>query len=304
MAPTAKPSTPQIRPRRSYIRAYLELARPANVLTAAADILAGSAAVGAWTPAVVIIASASMCLYAAGVVFNDVFDRNLDTLERPERAIPSGRASARGATLFGSLLLAVGILLGFIASVTSGAIAVAIAVTALLYDAFSKHKGLLGPMNMGFCRGLNLLLGMSAAAVIPVDRYFLMLIPVVYIAAITALSAGEVHGGSRVIVAVTMVAVIAVIAGVPLLAAFSSGVAALWAVPFLTLLAARVLPALLRAYESPEPTRIFRAVKAGVLSLVVLDSAIAAAYMGPIHGLVILFLMPLAGLLARVFAVT
>jgi 4-hydroxybenzoate polyprenyltransferase len=307
MAATTKPvkrSAPRSHPGGSRAFAYLQLARPANLLTAAADVLAGSAAAGAWTYAVALLVPASMCLYAGGVIFNDVFDRSLDAIERPERPIPSGRVSVRAASFLGATFLAAGILLSFVTSVISGAIGLAIAGTALTYNGFSKHYPLIGPVNMGLCRGLNLLLGLSAAALLRPELYLLTFIPVLYIGAITALSAGEVHGGTRGSVLTALISVVTIIIAVPLLAAFSSGIAALWAVPFLALLAARVLPAMYKAYESQDPKHIFTAVKAGVLSLIPLDSAIAAAWMGPIHGVIILSLMPLAGLLARVFAVT
>ena len=63
-------------------RAFLELMRPANVITALTDILAGMAIVGFtfgtldyqfWP--VVFLGISTMCLYAGGVVFNDVFDQ-------------------------------------------------------------------------------------------------------------------------------------------------------------------------------------------------------------------------------------
>jgi 4-hydroxybenzoate polyprenyltransferase len=290
--------------RRSGAQAYLQLARPANVVTAAADILAGSAAAGAWTPVLALLVPAGMCLYGGGVVFNDIFDRHLDAVERPERPLPSGRASLRGAILLGTLLLLAGIVLAFTASRTSGLIAVAITASALTYDRFGKHHRLAGPVNMGLCRGLNLLLGISAATLVPAELYVLPIVPLVYIAAITALSAGEVHGGSRATVLTALTGVCAVMLAVPLLAALSSGTASLWALPFMGLLAFRVLRPMWRAYRNPEPRLIFTAVKAGVLSLIVLNSAIAAAWMGPLHGVAILALMPVAGLLSRVFAVT
>jgi 4-hydroxybenzoate polyprenyltransferase len=154
------------------------------------------------------------------------------------------------------------------------------------------------------CRGLNLLLGVSAAPVIAPALYLLPLVPLVYIAAITALSAGEVHGGNRATVLAALTGVCAAMAGVPLTAGFRSGTSPLWAAPFLGLLAFRVLRPMWRAYRNPQPKHVFAAVKAGVLSLIVLNSAIAAASMGPLPGAVILALMPIAGLLARSFAVT
>src|SRR5262249_27569134 len=123
--------------------------------------------------------------------------RKLDAVERPERPLPSGRASVRGAAALGFGLLGIGIGAGSLASPRSGVIALLIALCALLYDAWGKQRPLLGPLNMGACRGLNLLLGISAAPGLVTQRWYLALLPVTYIAAITAVSAGEVHGGRR-----------------------------------------------------------------------------------------------------------
>jgi 4-hydroxybenzoate polyprenyltransferase len=298
------PHRPPSTAARATAHAYLQLTRPANLLTAAADILAGSAAAAAWTPVLTLLVPAGMCLYGGGVVFNDVFDRRLDAVERPERPLPSGRASVTGAILLGASLLLAGMVLAFTASRTSGLIAAAIAASALAYDRFGKHHRFAGPVNMGLCRGLNLLLGISAAPVVAPVLYLLPLVPLVYIAAITALSAGEVHGGNRGTVVTALTAVCAVMAAVPLLASFRSETTPLWAVPFVGLLAYRVLRPMWRACRNPVPKHIFAAVKAGVLSLIVLNAAIAAAWTGPFPAAVILALMPAAGLLARTFAVT
>lgn len=289
---------------RDAIRGYLELVRPANLVTAGADILAGSAVAGAWNGHTLALIPASMLLYAGGVVFNDYFDRGLDAVERPERAIPGGRVPAGRAALFGATLLAAGIAAAFTISAVSGWVACAIAAAALLYDYSAKKKPLAGPLNMGACRGLNLLLGMTAAGAARPDLLWAALIPAVYIAAVTSMAAGEVHGGSRASVWRTLAAVAAVMAAVPALAARSTGLQALWALPFLAILGYRVVPPLWRALESPVCSRIFAAVKAGVLSLIVLDAAIAGAHLGVFHGLAVLALMVFAGALARLFAVT
>ena len=72
----------------------LTLIRPPNVFTAFADSLAGLLVlVGLGIPAphrAWAIVLASGCLYLAGIVFNDVFDREVDARERPMRPIPSG----------------------------------------------------------------------------------------------------------------------------------------------------------------------------------------------------------------------
>jgi 4-hydroxybenzoate polyprenyltransferase len=79
------------------LRACLQLLRPANVTTALADVLAGFAIAGLGNRAALPwLLLATAALYAGGIVLNDVFDREIDKLERPDRPIPSaGSASSR-----------------------------------------------------------------------------------------------------------------------------------------------------------------------------------------------------------------
>jgi 4-hydroxybenzoate polyprenyltransferase len=283
---------------------YLQLMRPANLVTAAADVLAGFAAAGLSNLAALPwLLVSTVGLYGGGVVLNDFFDRELDAVERPERPIPSGRATARGAASLGAVLLAVGIGAASLASPTSGALALLIAGCAVLYDMWGKHQRILGPLNMGACRGLNLLLGVSAVPAMPGQRWYLALIPVAYIAAITAVSAGEVHGGKRGAGLLALGLIGGVFLALLALAA-TPEFHLLALLPFLTLLAIRVLPPFWRAYLEPQPGLIRAAVKAGVLSLIVLDATIAAGYAGPFYGLLVLALLFVAAGMARLFAVT
>ena len=286
------------------LRAYIQLMRPPNVVTAGADVLAGYAASGRPIDLTLsCLLLAATCLYAGGVVLNDVFDAPLDAVERPERPLPSGRASLRGAAVLGTLLLAVGTGSAFLVSLVSGTLAASIASCAVLYDAWGKHRPVFGPINMGTCRGLNLLLGVSAAPAFVAERWYLALIPIAYIAAITAISRGEVHGGARRTSLLALILLALVLAALPLLA-LTPGFLLLPLAPFLAFFGWRVVPPFWRAYREPSPDRLRGAVKAGVLSLIVLDAALAAGYAGPLYGIVVLSLLPLAGVLARRFMVT
>ena len=290
--------------------AYLQLMRPANIITAWADILLGYAAAGALTMDenlnfVVLgwLILATTGLYGGGVVFNDVCDADLDAVERPERPIPSGRASLSGAILLGTGLLFVGIVAAAMVSGLSAVLATIVAITALLYDKYGKHQTVLGPLNMGVCRGGNLLLGVSAVPEAVGDRWYLALIPIIYIAAITAISQGEVYGGRKItgIVAIALIGlVIGNIVGLGLLPEYTL----LVTLPFLTLFTALVLPPFVKAAITPSPELIQTAVKAGVLSLIVLDATIAAGFANWIYGLLLLALLPVSRFLARLFAVT
>ena len=292
------------------IWAYLQLMRPANIITAWADILLGYAAAGAVTMdkdlnfmVLSWLILATTGLYSGGVVFNDVCDAGLDAVERPERPLPSGRASLSGAFLLGTGLLFMGIAAAAMVSGLSAILATIVAITALLYDKYGKHQTVLGPLNMGVCRGGNLLLGVSAVPAAVGDRWYLALIPIIYIAAITAISQGEVYGGRKItgIVAIVLIGlVIGNIVGLGLLPEYTL----LVTLPFLTLFTALVLPPFVKAAITPSPELIQTAVKAGVLSLIVLDATIAAGFANWIYGLLLLALLPVSRSLARIFSVT
>lgn len=288
--------------------AYLQLMRPANITTAWADILLGAAAAGivAGNLSFTILGwlvLATTGLYGGGVVFNDVCDAQLDAVERPERPIPSGRASLAGAIALGTVLLVIGVAAAAMVSSQSAILAAIVAITALIYDKWGKHQTYLGPINMGMCRGGNLLLGVSAVPGAIGDRWYLALIPIIYIAAITAISQGEVHGGKRITGVIAIALIVSVIGSIFALAILPE-YTLLITLPFLTLFIALVLPPFINAAVNPSPLLIQTAVKAGVLSLIVLDATVAAGFTNWIYGLSVLALLPLSRALAKMFAVT
>lgn len=286
------------------LRGYLELLRPPNVMTAVADVLAGYGVAGRSNPsALPWLIGATACLYAGGVVLNDYFDRHIDAVERPERPLPSGRVPAGVAAGFGSGLLIAGIGLASRGTPTAGIVAAVTAGAILLYDSWGKRHGVLGPANMGACRALNLLLGMSAAPAVLAGRWPLTLIPFIYIAAVTLVSRGEVHGGKRGAAGLALISLGGVIIALAGLSA-GAGAGRAAALAITLLLAWRVLPPFWRVYKDPAPAGIRQAVKAGVLSLVLVDATLGAAYAGPLYGALILATAVVAAGLARLFSVT
>jgi 4-hydroxybenzoate polyprenyltransferase len=288
------------------LRAYLELLRPANVATALADVLAGFAVGGLQNrPALPWLLLSTACLYAGGIVLNDFFDRGVDRLERPERPIPSGRVGAPSAAILGGALLAAGwMAASHHATREAGRVALAIVIAVLVYNAWGKRILVIGPLNMGLCRALNLMLGVAAVPAALPEAWPLALIPLSYIAAVTMVSRGEVHGGGRGMVSVALIFLGAALLGL-LTVAFRAEARML--VPALVLSAAliwRVVPPFVTARKAPAPGTIRLAVRRGVLSLVILDATIGAAYAGPVYAALILATGLAAGALARWFAVT
>lgn len=287
---------------------YLRLMRPANIVTSVADVLAGIAISGfffrpeaGYLP-VVLLCLSTIGLYAGGIVFNDVFDAGLDKVERPERAIPSGAVSVYQATLLGGILLLSGIIFAFLYSPRSGIIAILIAFFALIYNKFGKHHTFLGPLNMGLCRGLNLLLGMSILPEALYQWHLLGLIPLIYIYSITMISQGEVHGGRKINLYIASVLYLIVIGFI----AFFSGTGGklLYALIFLLPFTVMIFRPLIRAIQDPVGPNIGKAVKAGVISLILMDAAWAAAFGSIYVAFLIACLLPLSLWLAKRFAVT
>ncbi|TLU95026.1 polyprenyltransferase [Dyadobacter sediminis] len=241
-------------------------------------------------------------LYSGGVVMNDVFDAKLDSIERPERPIPSGKVPLRSATLMGISLLFLGILAAAMFSFTSGMIALVVAVLTIIYNRFAKHSVFLGPLFMGLCRGGNLLLGMS---VVPesFDKWgWIALLPIAYIGAITLISQDEVHGGKRRTLYIA--AFLYLIVLVSQLAIARSQGNILLTLPFVLLHAWLIGRPLWNAVQNPVGPMIGKAVKAGVIYLIVMNASWCVAFgLWPV-ALAVMALLPLSIWLAKAFAVT
>ena len=158
--------------RTSTLMAYCKLMRIGNVFTAFANIMMGYLVVQAdlgitqitaenWQLLALLLV-ATFCLYSAGMVLNDVFDVQRDTAERNNRPIPAGQVSLAAARKLGWGLLAVGVVCGALAGSGSLWIALAVAVSVVLYDWILKQTPI-APIAMGLCRTFNILLGMSLA---------------------------------------------------------------------------------------------------------------------------------------------
>jgi 4-hydroxybenzoate polyprenyltransferase len=290
----------------SKIRAFAELMRPANVVTALSDILAGLAIVGftfggldyQFYPAL-FLGISSMCLYAGGVVFNDIFDHELDTIERPERALPSGRIKRSEAIFGGIVLLAAGIFLAFWQSRFSGFIAIFVTMLALFYDWKGKHMRIFGPINMGLCRAFNLLLGMSVYELGVLEHFSVIIIPLIYIAAITLVSRGEVHGGKAITLYFAGFLFL-IVHGSQLYLAEQLEYALVFVLAHFVL----IFRKLRIAIENPVGKNIGLTVKTGVLTLILMNAAWVSSSGQWIMALFVLALLPVSLGLAKKFAVT
>ena len=311
--PTAAPPS---RGQPSTLLAYLELVRLPNVFTAMADVVMGflithAAVTGegwwpiggsAWSFALLIAASSS--LYAAGTVLNDVFDFDQDARQRPSRPLPSGRVSLASAQWLGWACLTLGVGLAWSASVVAGSfvpglVGSLLAACVVLYDGLLKPMPL-GPVAMGGCRTLNVLLGMSAAVTPWEGAHWLIAAAVgIYVAGVTWFARSEARTSRRTplaLAAVVILAGIVLLALLPWVAPKDNVVPLLRAQPtrwnlLMLVLAGMIGFRLASAVAQPLPTRVQMLVRQCILTLVLLDAAACWVFRGLPGAIAVLVLL-------------
>ena len=148
----------------------LRLTRPLNVvLFLAATALGGALSAGASAFegeafARLFLAMISATFVGAGsMVVNDLYDVEIDKINRPDRPLASGRVSRRAAWTFWALLSAGGVLCGALVSPLHLVISALSVLFLWAYSARLKGTILLGNVAVGATIGLGVLFGGLAA---------------------------------------------------------------------------------------------------------------------------------------------
>jgi 4-hydroxybenzoate polyprenyltransferase len=148
----------------AHFHVWLQLLRAPNLFTVPGDPLAGFLLVSGgnldWRAAVAVLAA--LCFYAAGLLDNDLADYVEDRRERPARPLPSGAAHRGVVSIVAVLLGLTGLGLCAAVGLTMLTVGVALVIAIALYNHTLKRLAIAGPINMGLCRGLSLLLGAVA----------------------------------------------------------------------------------------------------------------------------------------------
>ena len=290
--------------------AFAQLLRLPNVFTAFADIAMATAAGAALLPhtsgwfweSAALIALASGCLYLAGMVWNDIFDRAEDATARAFRPLPSGRVRIQTAVLLGTALFGLGLAFAALAGLPGRkewaheplVYASAIVVAVLLYDGGLKRTPV-GPVAMASCRFLNVLLGLSVVPdeVLDLDqRLHLAGIVGVYIVGVTWFARTEEGRSSRrQLIAAAGVIGLSLLLALVLKARLPAGTGTAAFTFLLVLFGFAIGRRVIAAVQNPGPREVQAAVKRCVLGLVGLDAVLATAFVG-LPGLAILFLLP------------
>ncbi len=234
------------------------------------------------------------------MVWNDFFDLEQDRRERPFRPIPSGRISRRTAGALGAALLVGGWCVALLAGwrgdgfqATPAAIAGLLVLAILLYDGWLKRTWA-GPLGMGACRLLNVLLGLTLAVDLgwPWGPHLALAVGV-YIVGVTWFARTEARTSSRTALkgaAAVMLAGLVLALAVP--AWLPSGTGSPLFPYLLVGLGFGVGLPVGRAIAEPIPKHVQGAVRRAIMGLVVLDAVLATAFVGLAGLLILLLLLP------------
>jgi 4-hydroxybenzoate polyprenyltransferase len=290
---------------------YAQLVRLPNTFTAMADIFLGALATGLLLerPAKFLcLLIASTLLYWSGMVWNDYFDLDQDRKERPGRPLASGRVSLRAAVWMGIGFMVMGVALAGIADwqyadkvneirFRSLPISMLLVISIFLYDGMLKST-FAGPILMGLCRSLNILLGLSILGAWPDFWGWLLAIIVgIYIGGVTWFARTEAQVSSQPMLigaAIAMLISLLLALTVPALAlekttdAQPSRLFPYLLAGFGCYLGVAVIAAIRR----PDPNSVQSVIKRAILGLVVLDALLASAFVGSFGLLLAALLIP------------
>ena len=316
-------------------RAWAQLVRVPNTLTACADVLAGfTLAAGAWwqitgiVPSIVVASIASISLYWAGMVLNDVHDVAEDIEQRRNGPLVRGLIAVGSARRAGWALLLAGVALaGLSRYLLPGtdvaapfwlvaATASLLAVVIVAYDSPLKAT-LLGPFLMGTCRGLNLLVGVALGACFSwkadLDWSSIFLATfghACYVTGITfaARREGLLQQSSYRLASSWAVSALGVTA-IALCSWWSENrplqlAPNTWFPLFVAMLATPWLRRAVVSIQNPGVGTLVPAIKQAILSIIFLDAAIALQFGGYWPGIIVCSLAIPTFALSRIFRVT
>ena len=310
----------------SAIVSWLNLIRVPNLATAIADPLAGfliaggfyqyeNLPLGGW-----LAIASSLCLYAGGMVQNDVVDLQIDQTERPHRPLPSKRISFELAQVVSIGLLLFGFVLACVASLsmrdgTPAVIGVMLIAAICGYNCYSKGTWL-GPLFMGGCRALNWSLGMVIAGSASFPLWMIPCGMGVYVMGITLFARDEAGAGRRpqLLAGALVMSIGLLVAGLAPLVSMKVEAAnvphwlvegrliawlALWGV-----LGVSILIRCGQAIINPVQQRMQSAVGNAIMSLITLDAVLVLAFCGEQWSVTVLALLVWFVVGRRIAAVT
>jgi len=145
------------------LTALLWLVRPGNILMIGAGVVVGRILTGdvlASDPMHLLAVVCAACLVGAGAnISNDIYDKEIDAKNKPERPLAAGRTSIAAALVSAVLLTIGGLLLATFVSATHLLFAALIVALLWFYNIRLKRVAVVGNVVVALCVAASLLFG-------------------------------------------------------------------------------------------------------------------------------------------------
>ncbi len=150
-------------------KAFLSIIRPQNCIIGGLTVIAGIA-IAAKVDTGFVDASALTMQFiyafityffvaAGGNVVNDIFDIEIDKINRPHRALPSGRMSIKQAWIYVGLLSILGVISAFLNGIIGTVVVIVFLVIGYAYAAKVKQLGIAGNFMVAFSFAFGVVYG-------------------------------------------------------------------------------------------------------------------------------------------------
>ncbi|MFX1605525.1 MAG: geranylgeranylglycerol-phosphate geranylgeranyltransferase [Promethearchaeota archaeon] len=157
--------------KRFYPMAWVSIIRPQNCFIGGLTVIAGVAmaynlarvgTLAAYLPLLIYGYITYFSVAAGGNVVNDIFDIEVDKINRPHRALPSGRMTVKQAWGYVAFLSIVGLLFAVLTGPYSALIVLCFLIVGYVYAAKVKTLGLAGNFMVAFSFAFGILYGAFA----------------------------------------------------------------------------------------------------------------------------------------------
>jgi 4-hydroxybenzoate polyprenyltransferase len=132
----------------------------------------------------------SLCLFISGMGFNDIADRNKDSVLRPERPLPSGRINLTHAIVVCILLTLIPIIISFFMSKFHLYSTLILIILIAIYNFWAKSNAL-ASVSITSCRVANFILGIGPSLLLNDQTTFPILIIALHTFSIMKMADGE-----------------------------------------------------------------------------------------------------------------
>jgi geranylgeranylglycerol-phosphate geranylgeranyltransferase len=148
--------------------AHLETIRPYTVVWCGLVSLVGTCVTLGNFPSIsmaLLVLFIPMIGWIAGLYLSDYLDRNLDSIQKPHRPIPSGRIKPKETIIIGAIFALVGFFLTFFLTLYNVILVFVVAVLVFFYTSVSKLHGFSGNVNRGLVTMAAYFFGIFATGV-------------------------------------------------------------------------------------------------------------------------------------------